>query len=324
MAQLVKLLDYVSRYENDLSHYPTQYIRLKKSQWERMKVQWENGANFSERQEIPHVDEEQLEEGKWFTPLLSLFGKRKEREFEPEEEDAGTDESNELDMFGFNPNVLSSPGNLEHLRKLFLDQLFHFQLKWASSTLRHSSHLDARFMKDTLLRSFTQQLPDSFLLFYYPILQVKKAPVEVDVILVTPLECLCITVVEQEDIAAFVASGDRFWAKKVGTKESRILNPLIGLNRMEKIISGIFATQGIDFPIKKIVISRNGYIDYPGTPFDITIIDRRTYNEWFTSLQKSTFPMKFNQFKAAQSILDNVQTTAFSRLDSMYENDNNE
>ncbi|MDW0117140.1 NERD domain-containing protein [Sporosarcina thermotolerans] len=317
MAQLVKLLDYISRYENDLSHYPTQYIRLKKSQWERMKLQWQNGAEFPGREEIPEVEEEQLREGNWLTPLFSLFGRRKEREFEAEtdEMDVVTDEVSELENFGFNPYVLSNPGNLEHLRKLFLDQLFHFQLKWASSTLRETSHLSARFMGDNLLRSFTQQLPDSFLLFYYPILQVKKAPVEVDIILVTPLECLCITIVEQEDIAAYVANGDRFWTKKVGTKESRILNPLIGLNRMEKIISGIFSTQGIDFPIKKFVLSRNGYIDYPGSPFDIKIIDRRTYNEWFTSLQQSTFPMKFNQFKAAQSILDNVQTTAFSRLD---------
>lgn len=318
MAQLVKLLDYISRYENDLSHYPTQYIRLKKSQWERMKLQWENGADFSEREEIPEVEvEEQPKEGNWLTPLFSLFGRRKEREFEPEdvEIDTVTDEVSDLEDFGFNPYILSNPNNLEHLRKLFLDQLFHFQLKWASSTLRETSNLNARFMGDNLLRSFTQQLPDSFLLFYYPILQVKKAPVEVDIILVTPLECLCITVVEQEDIAAYVANGERFWTKKVGTKESRILNPLIGLNRMEKIISGIFSTQGIDFPIKKYVISRNGYIDYPGTPFDIKIIDRRTYSEWFTSLQQSTFPMKFNQFKAAQSILDNVQTTAFGRMD---------
>ena len=34
---------------------------------------------------------------------------------------------------------------------------------------------------------------------------------------------------------------------------------------MEKIVSGIFTAQDIDFPIKKLVISRNGYIDYPGT-----------------------------------------------------------
>ena len=46
MAQLVKLLDYVSRYEHDLSRYPSQYIRLKRYQWERMKTQWENGADF--------------------------------------------------------------------------------------------------------------------------------------------------------------------------------------------------------------------------------------------------------------------------------------
>ena len=51
MAQLVKLLDYVSRYEHDLSRYPTQYIRLKRYQWERMKVQWENGVDLSEWQQ---------------------------------------------------------------------------------------------------------------------------------------------------------------------------------------------------------------------------------------------------------------------------------
>jgi hypothetical protein len=165
-----------------------------------------------------------------------------------------------------------------------------------------------------LLRSFTQQLPDSYLLFYYPILKVKKAPVELDIILVTPIECLCITVLEGEDAAAFIGTGDRFWTKKFGDKESRVLNPFIGLSRMEKIISGILAANNIDFPIKKLVISRNGYIDYPGLPFDTEIIDRKMYGAWFDSQRKSTVPMKYNQFKAAQSILDMGQTTAVSRL----------
>ncbi|MFC5604472.1 nuclease-related domain-containing protein [Sporosarcina koreensis] len=314
MAQLVKLLDYVSRYENDLSHYPTQYIRLKNSQWKRMKTQWEHGADLSGWRQTPEETEEQTEEGKWYSPLFRLFGNRKEGSIELEQDETDQDEQDDIDVLDFNPNIIYNPKNEEQLRKLYLDQLFHFQLKWASSTMMEKSNLDASFMRDSLLRSFTQQLPDSYLLFYYPILKVKKAPVELDILLITPIECLCITVLEGENAAAFIGEGDRFWTKKYGDKESRVLNPLIGLNRMEKIVSGVFAAQEIDFPIRKLVISRNGYIDYPGVPFDTDIIDRKTYEGWFGSLRKSTVPMKFNQFKAAQSILDMGQTTAVSRL----------
>lgn len=314
MAQLVKLLDYVSRYENDLSRYPTQYIRLKNSQWKRMKTQWEHGAYLSEGSHIPEEAEEQAEEGKWYSPLFRLFGNRKERLVEQEANETEEEGQDNADVLDFNPNIIYNPKNEEQLRKLYLDQLFHFQLKWASSTMMEKSNLDAGFMRDSLLRSFTQQLPDSYLLFYYPILKVKKAPVELDILLITPIECLCITVLEGEDAAAFIGEGDRFWTKKYGDKESRVLNPLIGLNRMEKIVSGVFAAQEIDFPIKKLVISRNGYIDYPGIPYDTDIIDRKTYEEWFNTLRKLTVPMKYNQFKAAQSILDMGQTTAVSRL----------
>lgn len=119
---------------------------------------------------------------------------------------------------------------------------------------------------------------------------------------------------EDENAAAFIGNGERFWTKKIGDRETKILNPLIALNRMEKIVSGVFTALEIDFPIKKLVISRNGYVDYPGMPYDTDIIDRKMYEEWFNSLRKSTVPMKFNQFKAAQAILDIGQTTAMSRL----------
>ncbi|MFS0689168.1 nuclease-related domain-containing protein [Sporosarcina sp. 179-K 8C2 HS] len=316
MAQLVKLLDYVSRYENDLSRYPTQYIRLKTSQWKRMKTQWEHGADLSDWRHIPEeTGEQQTEEGKWYSPLVRLFGNRKVRLEEEEPLEIGKDgQGDDVGVLDFNPNIIYHPENEQQLRTLYLDQLFHFQLKWASSTMLERSNLDAGFMRDSLLRSFTQQLPDSYLLFYYPILKVKKAPVELDIILITPIECLCITVLEAESAAAYIGNGDRFWTKKFGDQESRVLNPLIGLTRMEKIVSGIFAANEVDFPIKKLIISRNGYIDYPGLPYDTDIVDRRTYENWFASLRKSTVPMKYNQFKAAQSILDNGQTTAVSRL----------
>ena len=313
MAQLVKLLDYVSRYENDLSRYPTQYVRLKRYQWDRMKTQWESGADLSEWQQELGEEVVEPEEGKWFSPLFRLFGQKKAAS-EEEEFDEVEDDDEEEEDFGFNPNIIYNPTSLEQLRRLYLDQLFHFQIKWASSTLMDKSRVAPRFLRDSLLRSFAQQLPDNYLLFYYPILMLKKAPVELDIIIVTPVECMCITVLEQEEVAAFVGSGDRFWLKKSGDKETKLLNPLIGLDRMEKIVSSIFSGQEVDFPVKKYLISRNGYIDYPGTIFDVTVIDRRSYEDWFTALQKSSVPMKFTQFKAAQAILDIGQTTSMSRL----------
>ena len=56
---------------------------------------------------------------------------------------------------------------LEELKKMFIDQFFHFQLKWASSTLREKSYVDPKFLRDTLLRSILQTLPDNYLILYY-------------------------------------------------------------------------------------------------------------------------------------------------------------
>ena len=39
----------------------------------------------------------------------------------------------------------------------------------------------------------------------------------------------------------------------------------------------------------------------------------RKFPEWFLSLKSSHSPMKHMQFKAAQAILDLVQTTSYSR-----------
>ncbi|MCG3089457.1 nuclease-related domain-containing protein [Sporosarcina cyprini] len=315
MAQLVKLLDYISRYENDLSRYPTQFIRLKKSQWERMRFQWENGTDLSVLETEDEETGDIPEDRKWFSPILRLFNRKQE----PEDEQLEEQEADAEEEFDFQPNLVQRPNDMAHMRKLYLDQLFHFQIKWASSTLLDKSRVDARFFRDTFLRELTLQLPDSYLLFYYPIVKVKKAPVELDIILLTPIECMCLTVVEKEDAAVFIGESDRFWLKKFGDQEAKLLNPTIGLNRMEKIITGLFAREGIDFPVRKYIVSRNGYIDYPGSPYDIRAIDRRSFPDWFNGLAQSTTPMKFNQFKAAQAILDIGQTTAMSRLLESFE-----
>lgn len=319
MAQLVKLQDYISRYEADLARYPTQFIRLKKGQWERVKQQWQTG------EEVPkweHFEEEQEQPEKQKVSFFKkIFGGKqtKQEEVDIESLDVSNELMNDDEVYDeelvmqFEPNIVYSPKTLEELKKMYVDQFFHFQMKWASSTLREKSYVDPKYMRDTFLRVLLQTLPDNYLIFYYPILQIKKAPVEVDVIIMTPTECICVTVLDQEDQAVYVADGERFWTKKVGKNSKRLLNPLIQLNRMESILSQQFVQTGIEMPIKKVLLSRNGYFDYPGSVFGVQFVDHRKFPEWMNQLRHSSTPMKHMQMRAAQTILKSTQTTSFHR-----------
>ena len=320
MAQLIKLQDYISRYEIDLARYPTQFIRLKQNQWERIKYQWQTGETI-ERWE--HIEEEVQEEKKK-SLFQKLFPFKKDVPEEEQEDIEKVTISNEWAVEGdshqeedttlnFEPNLVYTPKTLEELKKMFIDQFFHFQMKWASSTLREKSHVDPKFMRDTLLRSMLQTLPDNYLVFYYPILRVKKAPIELDIIIMTPTECLCITVLEQESQAVYIANSERFWLKKDGKNEKKVLSPLIQLNRMEKVVEQIFQQNNIELPIRKVLLTRNGYIDYPGTMYGISFVDKRKFPEWMEQLKHSVSPMKHMQIRGAQAILNTVQTTSFHR-----------
>lgn len=320
MAQLIKLQDYISRYEIDLARYPTQFIRLKQNQWERIKYQWQTGETI-ERWE--HIEEEVKEEKKK-SLFQKLFPFKKDVPEEEQEDIEKVTISNEWATEGdshqeedttlnFEPNLVYTPKTLEELKKMFIDQFFHFQMKWASSTLREKSYVDPKFMRDTLLRSMLQTLPDNYLVFYYPILRVKKAPIELDIIIMTPTECLCITVLEQESQAVYIANSERFWLKKDGKNEKKVLSPLIQLKRMEKVVEQIFHQNNIELPIRKVLLTRNGFIDYPGTMYGISFVDKRKFPDWMAQLKHSVSPMKHMQIRGAQAILNTVQTTSFHR-----------
>ncbi|PIC65204.1 hypothetical protein CSV79_02750 [Sporosarcina sp. P13] len=310
MAQLVKLVDYISRYENDLTRYPTQFIRLKRYQWKRVKNQWEHGFDLYAEQTA--MEPENLKENsKWYSMLFTKWRKPRPQEGKVPSTDEG--EKLEEDL-GFEAPLTRRDTSLEQLKKSYTDQLFQFQLKWASSTLYDRSRVDAKFFSDTLLKQLVIRLPDSFLLFYYPIVKVNKAPVELDIVLLAPTTCYCITVLEDERMAAYIGSGDRFWLKRVGETVVKVLNPTIALSRMEKVVNSYFKAAKVDLPIKKVIISRNGYIDYSGIPYEITTIDKKKYDDWLAKLSSNPSPMKHTQFKAAQAILNHTQTIAMSRL----------
>ncbi|MEY9978068.1 nuclease-related domain-containing protein [Lysinibacillus sp. RC79] len=322
MAQLVKIQDYTSRYQIDLARYPTQFVRLKKSQWERVKRQWELGEEISEWQ---HTDDDSendsFAEKERFSLFKKIFAGRQKEENEDIEQIEITNElvsdedsiPEEETTLTFEPKIVYAPQSVHELKRMFIDQFFHFQMKWASSTLREKSYVDPRFTRDPLLRNLLQKLPDNYLLFYYPILQIRKAPIELDVVLMSPTECICITVLEAENQAVYVGGSERFWIKKVGTKDSKVLNPMISLNRMESVLTQLFKQDDINMPIRKVILTQNGYFDYPGSPYGIQFVDRRNYGEWMEHLRKVSSPMKHMQIRASQTILNNVQTTSFNR-----------
>lgn len=318
MAQLVKLQDYISRYEIDLKRYPTQFVRLKKQQWDRTKEEWERGSFNSDWIEKEQEVVVEYEKKSLFSILFPKHKKElvEDIEWQNDELTQGIPIPEESTTLLFEPKLVYKPQTKEELKRMYLDQLFHFQLKWASSTLREKSYVDPKYMRDSMLRDLTQKLPDNYFLFYYPILKLKKAPIELDIILILPTEVVCIVVLEDKTSDAFIGSGDRFWLKKSGKEEKKILNPTINLNRMESILGQIFQKQEVELPIKKVILSRNGYIDYPGNSYQTEFIDTRKFPEWFLSLKSSHSPMKHMQFKAAQAILDLVQTTSYSRSSS--------
>ncbi|WP_160289520.1 NERD domain-containing protein [Jeotgalibacillus alimentarius] len=307
MAQLIKLQDYVSRYEKDMIRYPSQYVRLKKQQWTKIKQQWEDGGVYLNEEEIQRFKEEV--EGK--EGILKRFKKilvRHEEEPEVEEE---PDESDDL---SFEPSVYYKPETLDDLKHLYLDQLLHFQLKWASSTLTEKSYVDSKYHRDDHLKFFLQRFPDTFLLMYEPILLLKKAPVELEVLLFTPTALWCISLLDQGEDTVFVGSTERFWKVKKGESEHTQLNPLISLDRTASILQQIFDKNDVDFTIHKAVLSRTGYVDFPDIPYGYKVIDKRSIQKWHDHQRTMSSPFKHMQMKAARAVIEYAQTTSVKRM----------
>src|SRR5690625_1373463 len=51
MAQLIKLQDYISRYEVDMFKYPSQFIRLKKEHYDKLFAEWQKVLEYESMSE---------------------------------------------------------------------------------------------------------------------------------------------------------------------------------------------------------------------------------------------------------------------------------
>lgn len=314
MGQLIKLQDYVSRYEQDIFSYPPRFVRLKKQQWEKTLLTWENGVEPNAYIAEPVVPDWYEEEKEPFLSRLKGFLKKGKSGNSVAEQEENVEEQEES-SFSFAPIMTSHSDSKEELKQHFLEQLFKFQMKWASTTIAEKSFVTKSYYYDEQLKYFLQRFPDTFLVLYNPIFLLKKAPVELEIILVTPTEVWCLSFLEMEDLAVFVGSNERFWTKRNQEKEEKVLNPLLALNRTEKIVKQILNMYDNQLPIRKAVLTRNGYIDYPNAPYDTQFIEKRNYEKWFQQMRGNRTPLKHVQLKAAQVLLQYCQTTSIRRLE---------
>ncbi|MFD2804997.1 hypothetical protein SAMN05216565_101200 [Litchfieldia salsa] len=291
----------------DMYRYPSQFIRLKKQQWDKVRTEWENElSKIDEEKEQKNIDGQKRNLFNPFTKMRrKLFSGDESDEFE--EMSQGDEESTLLFSFS------KRPDSIQEMKQSFLDSIFSFQMKWASSTIRERSFVDDHFYDDPYLKYFLQRFPDTYFVLYKPVFLLKQAPVELEIILITPIATLCISFLEGEENSVFMGSKERFWIEKNGKEEKKVLSPLIGLNRTEKVIRQIYQLNGIELPIKKIILNRSGFFDYPFAPYDITFVDKKAYEEWFNSMRAVTSPLKFVQIKAAQSLLTHCHATYIKR-----------
>jgi hypothetical protein len=316
MGQLIKLQDYISRYEMDIFTYPSRFVRLKKQQWERTKFNWENGGLDASNLTFHQPGSDWEEEDEKPALLKKLTGLFKHNQKSAENEQAiETPLKVEEDPLQFTATFSFKPESIDELKRQFLDQLYRFQLKWACSTITEKSPIHSKYYFEENLKFFLQRFPDTYLVLYKPVFLLKKAPLEAEIILLTPTDIWCITFIEAEDSAVFIGSNERFWLKRTERSEKKVLNPLLTLNRTEKIVQNIFKMHEIDFPIHKLIVSRNGYIDYPSAPFGVEFAETRNFNTWFQSMRAQRSPLKHIQLKAAKVLLQYCHTESRRRLE---------
>ncbi|WP_199425592.1 NERD domain-containing protein [Thermaerobacillus caldiproteolyticus] len=310
MGQLIKLQDYISRYETDVYRYASEFIRLKKKHWKNVKEAWERGEVNHYTPSLPDSTWDWIEEKPSFFERMKNWFQRRSPEEKEESIEKEQDQEEELFL-----SFTTEPRTLDELKILFLEKVFQLQMKWASSTLKHESIVDKKFYYEEPLQYFLQRFPDTYLCLYKPVFLVKNAPVEGEIILLSPTMTWCMTFAEGEKDNIIIGSPERFWTEVTNRGEKRMLNPLMGLQRMEKIVRSIYEQHQIELPIKKVILNRYGYIDYRYAPSDVQLIDKRHYEQWFSSLRNLTAPLKHVQLKAASYLLRHCYSHYYERVE---------
>ncbi|WP_241558982.1 NERD domain-containing protein [Oceanobacillus halophilus] len=205
------------------------------------------------------------------------------------------------------------PNTEEELKHYFLDKILPFQLKWATSTVNRISYVHKKYYTDPLLKYFLQRFPDTYLLMYFPVFTVKNAPIDGEILLISPLGIEILYVIEEDSQAIVMAGNERSWTVEQQNDFTKMINPTIALKRTEHIIKSILQKYEVDFPIYKTVISRTNSILYTTEPYQTRLIGKDEYKEWFEKRRKLRTTLKNRQLKAAEVLLHHCQSTSVQR-----------
>src|SRR5699024_12757062 len=79
------------------------------------------------------------------------------------------------------------PKTEDELRRYFFNQLYPFQLKWATSSISHVSFMNRKYNKEADLEYFLKRFPDNYFVMYYPVFNINKVPIDAEIILIIPI-----------------------------------------------------------------------------------------------------------------------------------------
>lgn len=318
MAHLIKLEDYISRYQFDIYRYPNQFTRLKKERWDYFKAEWQRIKEeptfskllFDKDDEEEEVVEETNIVKRTIAKVKGWYKFKHDPMFFSDEEPKD--------------NRFEHIQSIEQLKQMFLDEMFDSQIRWASSSLLEQSHVNPHYRHDRWLRFFVQKLPDNYLVMHEPIFFIKQAPVDMGTIIISPTEIYCIALIEGKETSVFDATADRFWIEHVQDEQRKVLSPVVALNRSTSIISEILTEAKLKMSVKKVVLAPDTFIDVRAEGLRIDFIDKRYFKEWHKKLMKHPSPLKSVQLKVAKEFLEQCKTVAHRRQELVSEEETNE
>ncbi|WP_067841531.1 NERD domain-containing protein [Amphibacillus sediminis] len=295
MGQLIKLENYISRYERDIFHYPGHYMRLKQENWKQLFAMWEDQR---EQLSLEAPSDDQPKQERFYNKWRRLFNRQSAEEAY---EHQNQNENNHI------------PTTEAQLKQYFLDSLFPFQLNWASTTLSEMSFLDRDYQDDLTLKYFLQRFSDTFLFMYRPVFKLKNTTVDADIIMLTPVGIEVIKVVERPSEQSIIVGDDRTWYTEENNVRTKFLSPVITLNRTEKIVKSILNHNKLEMPITKVILSRTNQISFHLEPFSTRYIGKEQHENWLQNHRRLVSPLKHLQLKVAEALLLYSETVAVNR-----------
>jgi len=295
MAQLLKSLDYISRYESNPFHYSNEFIRLKQENWAKLLNECENQrlAFYSKNTDVSAETLGKIQEKH---STYSLFKKH---------------QANKAVLSRHNKEgEIESKTDLMHY---FLNQLCSLHIKKVSSILIHTSLITGNFNEESDFINLLQRFPDIYFIMYLPIFYIKNALVETNILLISLLGIEIIEFVNYSKAASVFIERDRFWTVEQLGKREKIISPVISLHRTEQIVQNILQHNRIEFPIKKTVVAKECRFYISKEPYQVQLINRLSYDSWFQAKRKFQSLFKNTQLNGMNALVKHSQTSSVKR-----------